>query len=143
MNKADTEEARQAFKKLKLKFAKEKAKLALISGATGEGVEALCWDLYKKIKDAPATVLESEAKVKQKVYRPQARFTLVKEGKAYVLGGKEVLKWIAMTDFAEDESLERLKRILEKMGVAQALREAGAVEGDTIRVGKEEFGYAP
>lgn len=144
VTKADVEEAREAFKKLKPKFSKEKTKFFLISSAAGEGVEKLCWELYKKIKDAPATVLESEAQAHEgKVYRPVARFTLEKHDQAYVLGGKEVVKWVAMTDFSEEESVERLKRILERIGVGRALREAGAVEGDTIRVGKEEFGYVP
>lgn len=144
VSKADTEEARLAFKKLKPKFSKEKTKFFLISAATGDGVEKLCWELYKKIQDAPATVLESEAKAHEgKVYRPLARFTLEKDDQVYVLGGKEVVKWVAMTDFSEEESVERLKRILERIGVGRALREAGAVEGDTIRVGKEEFGYVP
>ncbi len=143
LNKADTEEARVAYKALKPKFTKDKTILHLVSAATGEGVDKLLWALYSKVKTAPATVLESQAKVAAKVYRPQARFSLRREGEAFILDGREVLKWVAMTDFGEEESVERLKRILERLGVGRALREAGAKEGDTIRVGNEEFGYVP
>jgi GTP-binding protein len=47
-----------------------------------------------------------------------------------------------MTNFDSDESMARFERQLERMGVEKKLREMGAVEGDTVRVGTYEFTYS-
>jgi len=46
---------------------------------------------------------------------------------------------VAMTNFAYHDSVRRLARILREMGVEEALREKGAKEGDTVRIGDVEF----
>jgi len=48
----------------------------------------------------------------------------------------------AMTNFDSDEGLARFEQILAKMGVEKKLRELGAVEGDTVRIGPFEFTYS-
>lgn len=146
ISKADTSEARQAFKDLKSKFSKEKTKLFLLSSAAGEGVEAIVRELYKRVQAAPMSVIASEAgaqKVKEKVYRPAARFSLSGGDGEFVLEGREVVKWMAMTDFGNDEAVARLQRIFKKMGVNRALKAAGAVPGDSVRVGLEVMIYEP
>jgi GTP-binding protein len=80
---------------------------------------------------------------KEKVYRPAARFTLSGSEGEFVIAGREAAKWVAMTDFGNDEAVNRLQRIFKKMGVSRALREAGAKPGDTVRVGNEVMIYEP
>jgi len=145
VTKADLPSARKAFKDLKARFARDKTKLYLVSGAAQEGTHALMAELEKRVRLAPPSLLarESEKAATEKVYRPAPRFELRVEDGVFVLEGKEVRKWVAMTDFNNDEALDRLKRILERMGVEKALRQAGAREGDTVRVGRDEFAYAP
>ncbi|NPA92322.1 MAG: Obg family GTPase CgtA, partial [Chloroflexi bacterium] len=41
----------------------------------------------------------------------------------------------AMTYWEYDQSVRRFHRILEALGVEQALREAGVQEGDTVYIG--------
>lgn len=145
VSKADLPDAAPQFKKLAASLKRKKIPCYFISGAAHIGLEPLMNELYKMVQSAPATVLEAEAEAepKRKVYKPGARFTLEKADDAFVLGGKEVTKWVALTDFGNDEAVRKLKYIFEKIGVAKALREAGAEPGDTIIVGKEEFTYAP
>ena len=97
------------------------------------------------VQSSTATVLERAAKEapKHKVYKPAARFDLKETEDGWVLSGREVEKWVALTDFENKEATNKLKYVFEKIGVARALREAGAQEGDTVIVGKEEFTYAP
>src|SRR6185503_13480104 len=143
---ADTSESKRAFKSLKPKFSKEKTKLFLLSSASGEGVEALLRELYKKIKDAPVSVIAQDAGLeieKEKVYRPAARFSLHGADGEFFLEGREVVKWVAMTDFGNDEAVVRLHKIFNKMGVSRALKDAGAKPGDTVRVGSEVMVYEP
>jgi GTP-binding protein len=47
-----------------------------------------------------------------------------------------------MTNFDSDEGLARFERVLAKMGVEKKLRELGANEGDTVRIGQYEFTYS-
>jgi GTP-binding protein len=146
ITKADTAEARQAYKDLKAKFTKEKVKLSLISSASGDGVEKLLHDINKMIKDAPVSVIAQDAgaeREKEKVYRPAARFSLHGEDGEFFLEGREVVKWMAMTDFKSDEAVSRLHKIFKKMGVTRALKDAGAKAGDSVRVGNEVMVYEP
>src|SRR6185436_2045202 len=53
LTKADLPTAREAFKGLKARFAKEKAKLFLISSAAREGLPPLMGELFKIVKKAP------------------------------------------------------------------------------------------
>jgi GTP-binding protein len=146
ISKADTSESKRAFKDLKPKFSKEKTKLYLLSSASGEGVDTLLRDIEKKIRNAPVSVIAQDAgteRAKEKVYRPAARFSLHGEDGQFILEGREVSKWVAMTDFANEEAVQRLHRIFKKMGVSRALKDAGAKSGDTVRVGNEVMEYEP
>lgn len=70
-------------------------------------------------------------------------FTIYRDPWGYLhVEGDEVKKWIAMTDFENEDAVRRLQRIFKAMGLDDALREAGAVEGDTIVVYDLEFDYA-
>jgi len=63
-------------------------------------------------------------------------------GRALGAHGERVERLAAMTDFDSDEGLARFEQILAKMGVEKKLRELGAAEGDTVRIGPYEFLYS-
>jgi GTPase len=46
-----------------------------------------------------------------------------------------------MTDFSRDESIKRFARQLRAMGVDEALRQRGAVDGDIVRLMEYEFEF--
>jgi GTP-binding protein len=46
-----------------------------------------------------------------------------------------------MTPWNQDGSVRRFQRMMEKLGVDKALREAGAQEGDTVYIGEYELEY--
>lgn len=50
-----------------------------------------------------------------------------------------VERMVATTDLESDEAVVRLQRRLRRAGVDDALRAAGAVDGDTVRIGDAEF----
>ena len=145
VSKADLPDSAPQFKKINTAMKRRKIPCYFISAAAHIGLDPLLNELYKQVKAAPQTVLETETDntPTHKVYRPGARFTLEKTKDGFVLGGKEVTKWVALTDFNNDEATRKLKYIFEKIGVGKALREAGAEPGDSIFVGNDEFSYAP
>ena len=74
---------------------------------------------------------------------PHDAFTIERDQEgAFVVCGERIERLAAMTDFDSDEGLARFERALAKMGVEKKLRELGAVEGDTVRIGPYEFTYS-
>jgi GTP-binding protein len=146
VNKMDLAEARDAWPSIKMALKKKKVQSFAVSAGARQGLDDLlkkAWEMLKKAPASPLSQAESQIKEVEKVYRPAERFTLVKQGEVFVLGGKEVVKWVAMTDFDNEEAVRKLRDILDRLGVSEALRKAGAEEGDPVRVGKEEFSYVP
>ena len=60
----------------------------------------------------------------------------------FEVSGKRIEKLLAMTNFATDEGLQRFQRIVEKMGLEEALRKQGIKPGDTVKINDFEFEYS-
>jgi len=77
------------------------------------------------------------------VYRPDEQataFSIQPEGtRTWRLSGKAVERAAAMTYWEYAEAVRRFQRILERLGVDSALRQAGARQGDNVRIGEYEF----
>jgi GTP-binding protein len=56
---------------------------------------------------------------------------------AYLIRGEKPSRWVAQTDFANDEAVGFLGDRLAKLGVEEALAKAGAVPGDPVVIGDE------
>ncbi|HEY1682280.1 MAG TPA: GTPase ObgE [Candidatus Tumulicola sp.] len=137
LNKIDLPDAQERYVELQQRFGEVRG----ISAATGAGVSELVYALWGDIQRAP--VPEIVTPPAQISLRPAEAF-LIERGRdgAFELGGERIERLAAMTNFDSDESLARFERQLERMGVEKKLREMGAVEGDTVRVGTYEFTYS-
>ncbi len=112
-----------------------------ISSATGEGVQDLVYAASRAIQEAPLPqIVRPEAAHIH--LKPSEPFTIHKEEETFVIAGERVERLAAMTNFDSDEGLARFEQILAKMGVDKKLRQMGAVEGDTVRIGSYEFFYS-
>lgn len=60
---------------------------------------------------------------------------------AWVLSGEKLERLFVMTNMERDESIMKFARQLRGMGVDEALRERGAKDGDTVRIGNFEFEF--
>jgi GTP-binding protein len=87
---------------------------------------------------APEPAVEERVRV-TRVEEP--RFTVSRRDGVFVVEGREIERHVAMTDLENEEAVERLQRIISRMGLEEALKEAGVREGDTVRIGKFEFTY--
>jgi len=112
-----------------------------VSAATREGVQELIYAAWRAIAQAPIPdVAPADAALIH--LRPTEPFHIKKEDGTFVVAGERVERLAAMTDFESDEGLARFEQILAKMGVEKRLREMGAAEGDTVRIGPYEFTYS-
>jgi GTP-binding protein len=138
LNKLDLPDARERFGELQARFPEIRG----ISAATNEGVRDLLYAVARAIETAP--VPEVTEPPPALIELAPADAFLLRRGSdgAFELSGERIERLAAMTNFDSDESLVRFERALGKMGVDKKLREMGAVEGDTVRIGQYEFTYS-
>ena len=61
----------------------------------------------------------------------------------WLVTGEKVERWVRQTDFENDEAVGYLSDRLNKAGVEDMLRKAGAHEGDTVTIGEISFDWEP
>jgi GTPase len=147
LNKIDVPGARETAEQLVPMFEARGFKTFLISAATGEGIKALTYFLgeeVEKLDRIVPTPIESHEIVRIAPERLDSKaFEVKKRGDHdFVVEGKGLQRTVAMTYLESDEALRRLHRKLERLGVIQALKDAGIEDGDTVTIGAIEFDYA-
>lgn len=123
---------------------------AIMSSATGEGIEGLVEMLSKEVSQAKAVVgaaaeptVKGEAEKVRVVHRivPQG-ISLAKESEGWRIIGRDAERAVALTDLSQPDAMAYALDKLNKLGVDRILRREGARDGDTVRVGDAEFVYA-
>jgi len=108
-----------------------------ISSATRSGLDKLMYRLAEEVRAAPddaIEIIEPKPEVDER-----DTWKVVKDGDEYQVQGRRIERLIAMTDLSNDEALRMLHRKLLGIGVIGALRDAGADDGDTVRIGEFAF----
>ncbi len=140
VNKMDLPEAQAQWSKIQKIFTRNQIQVYAISGATGQGVRDLLRAAVKKLDETlpePIPTIEELPVIRPR--EDEEAFEVLREQHAFRLRGKKVERVVAMTNFDQDEAVQRLHRIFQAMGVTQALKNAGIREGDPVRIGKIEL----
>jgi len=138
-NKIDVPEAREKGAILADSLKARGKKLLLISGVTGEGIDQLLNEIFAQLKTVvPPPVAEEEA---APVVFEAPSILVERQGKAFIVKGKEVERAVAMTNLENEEAVERLQRVFMRYGVEHQLKKLGAQEGDPVRIGDVELYY--
>src|SRR3989304_4525855 len=122
----------------------------LISAITGQGLDGLIWDLYKKVEGYRKEFrknkdMESEKQEITRVYSMDKRnlemekIEIEKNNNEYTVKNKKLERMVAMTDLENEEALDYLKHRLEKIGIADRLKKMGIKEGSTVIIGTLVF----
>ncbi len=140
LNKIDQPGVQEKYKTLKAKFKKQKIDLRAVSALARTGVRELLLEAAEKLAAAPA--LESIAP-ELPVYRPAQdprAFTITREDDGnWRLHGEAIERAAAMTPWKHDGSVRRFQKLMDTLGVDEALRKAGVREGDTVYIGEYEL----
>ncbi len=142
LNKIDIPEGRELAEFVRPDLEARGYRVFEISSATHEGLRQLSYALAELVEQGR---IEAAAKpVKERiVIRPKAvdegGFVVRVEGGSFgniyrVIGTKPE-RWVAQTDFANDEAVGFLADRLAKLGVENALFKAGAIAGSTVVIG--------
>lgn len=139
LNKMDLPQAQAWEARLKQQMAQAGYPFLAISAVTHEGVRPLLYQVKRMVDEAPPPELATREMV---VIRPAAdedAFTIERDDDGWRVRGVRIERVAAMTYWGVDEAAERFQRILEKMGITQALEAAGVQDGDTVYIGEEEL----
>jgi len=137
-NKMDLPEAREHLPRVREALEARGYRVFPISGATREGFRPLLQAAYDLIQQWVPP--EPEVPEAEMVYRPKEEgWRVYFRGGVWHVEGREIERLVAMTMWENDEAVARFLNILRLKGVERALREAGAEDGDTVRVYDIEF----
>ncbi|MDI3538729.1 MAG: GTPase [Bacillota bacterium] len=142
-NKMDLPAAAENLPRLQETAGKDGRRVFPVSAVTGQGVQELLYHLARLLEELPRPKLEQPEPVVFRARDEEEGFHLERVDGIFIIKGRAVERLVAMTDFDQEEAVWRLQRAFLKMGVEQALAEAGARDGDVVRIGKVEFEYHP
>jgi GTP-binding protein len=135
LNKIDLPDVQARWEDLQKKFKKKGITPLAISAATGSNVRQMLSKAYELLSVAPeVTPAESIP-----VYTPQAdprQYEIQRVSDGWRIRGPSIERAAAMTSWDNDASIRRFQRILETLGIDDALRKAGVKEGDMVSIGE-------
>ncbi len=112
-----------------------------ISAVTGQGVSELIEKTYQILQSIPADEHIGVARVIRR-FEDEEPFQIEIINGVYQVSGKRIENLVTMTNFSQDESLQRFQRTTARMGLDDALKEKGIKAGDMVRIKDMEFDYS-
>jgi GTP-binding protein len=133
LNKIDLPDVLARWPKIKASLVKKGYKPLAISAVTGENVKELLWQAARQLAEAPVV----EEKTELPVYKPPEdprEFHIERSADGFILKGAAIERAAEMTYWEYDDSVRRFQKLMERLGVDEALREAGIQEGQIVHI---------
>ena len=141
-NKMDLPGAQENLDRLKEKLAGTGIEIYAVSAATRSNFETLMRATVKMLASCPdAEPFAEEELFDFDMDSESTGFEIQRSKGAFHLSGSSIDRLVASVNFYNEESLNYFHRTLRKLGVIDALREAGATEGSTICIDEMEFDF--
>jgi GTP-binding protein len=138
LNKMDLPDVRDHWPQVEAAMQARKLPAYAISAVTGEGVRELMREVGRRLSSLPRPEPEAdEVPVFRLDERPE--FIVEREGDAWRVRGERVERLVDQTMWEYHDAVQRAQRLLETMGVFDALRQAGVQPGDIVRIGDMEL----
>ena len=114
-----------------------------ISAITRQGIRPVLYRAAQLLEETPVYEYKTEVDEDElPVYRfekdPQ-NYVILKTERGWRITGEAIERAAAMTYWEHFQSIRRFHRILEAMGVDEAMKEAGVVAGDIVFIGDHEL----
>ena len=139
-NKMDLPGAEENLERLRRHLRGTDIEVYPVSAATRKGFDELMGAIVRILPTLPEILtFEQEPEV---IHEEEAPFTVHKEADDYyVVEGKAMEQLIGSINFSDNQSVNYFHRALRSRGVIDALRNAGAKEGDTVAIYDMEFDF--
>ena len=141
-NKADIMQDESLYTELEKMAQNLKLKIYKVSAATGEGLKELFNDVAEELKQLPQEeIFEADEKVVYTLKEEQKGFEIKQEKGEFYVTGPDVDRLMARVNLADNESMYYFQKMLVNLGIEEALKKAGAQDGDTIHFNDWEFDW--
>jgi GTP-binding protein len=141
LNKMDLTEVRDRWPQVRQALQQRGVDPMAISAVSGEGVTALMRRVADLLETLPPAPEEEAATAVLRPPEDEGSFVIEREGDGWRVRGKRIERVVQMTNWDYYEAALRFQRILEAMGITQALLEAGIQEGDPVVIGDNELSW--
>jgi len=141
LNKIDVPAARDLAGLVKPDLLARGLTVCEVSAATREGLRELAFTMAGVITATRAAAPVAEPT--RLVIRPEPvagpEFEVIRAGEnRFMIRGEKPRRWILQTDFSNDEAVGYLADRLARLGIEEALAEAGAEPGAEVLIGEED-----
>lgn len=146
LNKMDLLDTQERWPEIKERLKQKGYEPVSISAVAGTNVRKLLYQAAQLLAKLPKVTPTSKrlsvdnGSDEIPIYRPDEdprQFTITQTATGWRIEGRAIERAAAMTYWNEFQSIYRFQRILRTLGIEDALREAGAQEGDTVFIGDE------
>ncbi|MBP3656351.1 MAG: GTPase ObgE [Clostridia bacterium] len=138
-NKMDLPGADENLERLRRHLRGTDIEVYPVSAVTGKGFDELMGAIVRILPTLPDILSFPEEP--EAVAIEEKPFEITKEYGAYIVSGPAMDRLIGSVNFSDEESLNYFHRTLRSRGVIDALRAAGAKEGDTVIIDEMEFDF--
>lgn len=131
LNKIDLPEVQERWKSVSRELKKRGYQAMAVSALDREELTPMLWKVVELLQKAPDLPAVEEFPV----YKPgkdEKAFEIQKISEGYRVSGAAIERAAEMTYWEHDGSVRRFQKLMERLGVDQALRKAGIQEGDTV-----------
>jgi GTP-binding protein len=138
LNKYDLPEVQARWTQIQAAAKKRSLNIYPLSAVTGENVRQVLYRAWQLLEELPAP----PEVVELPVYRPEEdprAYSIQRKGDLWQVHGAAIERAAQMTYWENDQSVRRFQRILQTLGIEQALREAGVKPGDTVQIADFEL----
>ncbi|MEW5957538.1 MAG: GTPase ObgE [Chloroflexota bacterium] len=132
LNKLDLPEAQAHWPAVKSRADGLGVAAYAISAVTGQGVKPLLAALFERLDELPPEPLFEEELPVFTLEQTDDYFEIQRRPDGWQVTGPRIEQLALQTPWELDEAVMRAYHILEKMGVHEALRQAGVEPGDTV-----------
>ena len=141
-NKMDLPGAQENLERLRDAVAGTDAEIFAVSAATAQGFAPLVDACVRRLAALPPLdSFEEEADAQEFAEGLGAPFAVRRENEDFVVEGPAVDALLLRVRLDDAESMAYFERTLRRLGIIDALREKGASDGDTVRLGDVEFEF--
>ncbi len=138
LNKIDLPEVAAIWDKIETSLKERGYEPMAVSALAGTNVRQLLYRTAQLLDQVPPAS-EIAAMPVYRVPSDPREFHVQREPKGWRVSGEAIERAAAMTYWEYDQSVRRFQRILQTLGIEDALRQAGVKTGDTVYIGEFEL----
>jgi GTP-binding protein len=139
LNKIDQPQVQERLAAIQKEFKRRKVELMTISALARTNTRELLLKAYQILQNTP----KPEVEMPMPVYKPKEdvrAFEIVRLGEnEWRISGSAIERAAKMTYWEHDGSVRRFQKILETLGIKEALRKQGIQDGDTVFIDEFEL----